>query len=475
MAFRSAATYRLTAVQDDSTVGGNTPSKYLWFQYSSSCAGSARRTRREKAPRAAVPGSRLSATIGAPSSQKRRLRRKMCATSSMPSAAVRAGCTTIASACSSGTAGAGRSNAIAVQRSMLARRISEEDREGRLDTGRGLLGAPIGKQILALEDDERPGLVSEAENADVDHRLWGRLIVVFVTLDQVDPPDHLLHRLQVETPLPARAACRLLEGELAHQLERTALPEHVEARQVAPAALVSGRGSTSFGCVALTGQRGERQVRAGDGQSPEAGVLQPSADGTILGLRGLLDVEVVRELPVQRVCERAGAREAGAKEHRPGDVWIEGQLGGQRPGRRPHQRPGVDLVPAPDGGEELADPQIDPVIPREVAEQPIGEEVPAFLVGVLLVDRVDLREEVHALQRIPDDEEVQALDPESRRATFLVEKVNRAVAGQGQSGVTDAQATAGRVGHVADARRQRQESALVGAGRQRVRARRGRR
>src|SRR5437870_3860869 len=354
MAFRSAATYRLTAVQDDSTVGGNTPSKCLWFQYSSSCAGSARRTRREKAARAAVPGSRLSATIGAPSSQKRRLRRKMCATSSMPSAAVRAGCTTIASACSSGTAGAGRSNAIAVQRSMLARRISEEDREGRLDTGRGLLGAPIGKQILALEDDERPGLVSEAENADVDHRLWGRLAA-------------------------------------------------------------------------------------------------------------------------QRVGERAGAREAGAKEQRAGDVWIAGQLGGQRPGRRPHQRPGVDLVPAPDGGEELADPQIDPVIPREVAEQPIGEEVPAFLVGVLLVDRVDLREEVHALQRIPDDEEVQALDPESRRATFLVEKVNRAVAGQGQSGVTDAQATAGRVGHVADARRQRQESALVGAGRQRVRARRGRR
>src|SRR5438128_7138398 len=89
MAFRSVATYRLTALQDDSTVGGNTPSKYLWFQYSSSCAGSARRTRREKAARAAVPGSRLSATIGAPSSQKRRLRRKMCATSSMPSAADR--------------------------------------------------------------------------------------------------------------------------------------------------------------------------------------------------------------------------------------------------------------------------------------------------------------------------------------------------------------------------------------------------
>src|SRR5947208_4315467 len=434
MAFRSVATYRLTAMQDDSTVGGNTPSKYLWFQYSSSCAGSARRTRREKAARAAVPGSRLSATIGAPSSQKRRLRRKMCATSSMPSAAVRAGCTTIASARSSGTAGAGMSNAIAVQRSMLARRISEEDGEGRLDAGRGLLGAPIGEQVLALEHDERPGLVGEAEDAEVDHRLRGRVIVVFVTLDQVDPPDHLLDRLQVETPLPARAACRLLEGELAHQLERAALPERVEAGQVAPAALVSGRSCTSFGCFALTGQRGERQVRSADRPSPEARVLEASADGTVLGLGGRLDVEVVRELPVQRIGERAGAREAGAKEHRPGDVWSDGQLGRQRPRRRPHQRPGVDLVPAPDGGEELADPQVEPVVPREVAEQPIGEEVPAFLVRVLLVDRVDLREEVHARQRIPDDEAVQALDPQGRRATFLVDEVNRAVAGHGQAG-----------------------------------------
>src|SRR5438128_2602050 len=465
MAFRSVATYRLTALQDDSTVGGNTPSKYLWFQYSSSCAGSARRTRREKAARAAVPGSRLSATIGAPSSQKRRLRRKMCATSSMSSAAMRPGCTTIASARSSGTAGSGMSSAIAMQRSMLARRISEEDREGRLDTGRGLLGAPIGKQVLALEDDERPGLVGEAEDADVDRRLRRRLVVVFVALDQIEPADHLLHRLQVETPLPARAACRLLEGELAHQLERATLPERVEAGQVAPAALVSGRGATSFGCFARAGQSGERQVRAGDRPSPEARVLQASADGTVLGLGGPLDVEVVRELPVQRIGERAAAREAGAKEHRPGDVWIEGQPGRQRPGRRPHQRPGVDLVPAPDGGEELADPQVEPVEPRQVAEQSICGEGPAFLAGVLLVDRVDLREEVQALQRIPDDEEVQALDPEGRRATFVVDKVNRAVAGQGQTAVTDAQATAGRVGHVADRRRQRQRRGPVGTGR----------
>src|SRR2546430_16945677 len=132
----------------------------------------------------------------------------MCATSSMPTAAVRPGCTTIASARSSGTAGIGMSNAITVQKSMLARRISEEDREGRLDTGRGLLGAVIGKQVLALEDDERPRLVGEAEDADVDRRVRGRLIVVFVTLDQVDPPDPLLHRLQVEAPLPARTARR---------------------------------------------------------------------------------------------------------------------------------------------------------------------------------------------------------------------------------------------------------------------------
>src|SRR5439155_13628544 len=124
----------------------------------------------------------------------------------------------------------------------------------------------------------------------------------------------------------------------------------------------------------------------------------------------------------------------------------------ERTGRRPHQLPGVDDVPAPDGRDELADPQVEPVEPREVAEQPVGEEVPAFLVGVLLVDRVDLREEVQTLQRIPDDEEVQALDPEGRRATFLVEKVDRAVAGQGQAGVTDTQATAGRVSYVADRR-----------------------
>src|SRR5438445_2236354 len=118
----------------------------------------------------------------------------MCATSSMPSAAVRPGCTTIARVRSSGTAGIGMSNAITVQKSMLARRISEEDREGRLDTGRGLLGAVIGKQVLALEDDERPGLVGEAEDADVHRRLRCRLIEVLVALDQVEPRprQHLL-------------------------------------------------------------------------------------------------------------------------------------------------------------------------------------------------------------------------------------------------------------------------------------------
>src|SRR2546422_1226302 len=225
----------------------------------------------------------------------------MCATSSMPSAAVRPGCTTIASARSSGTAGMGTTNAIPVKKSMLARRISEEDREGRLDTGRGLLGAVIGEQVLALEDDERPGLVGEAEDADVDRRLRRRLIVILVAPDQVDPTDHLLRRLQVEAPLLARAACRLLEGELAHQLERAAPPERVEAGQLAPAARV-----------------GEGQVRAGDRPSPEARVLQAPADATVHGLGGRLDVEVVRELSVQRVGERAGAREDGAKEHRPG-------------------------------------------------------------------------------------------------------------------------------------------------------------
>src|SRR5712691_12048587 len=99
----------------------------------------------------------------------------MRATSSMSSSTVRSRCTTIASACSPGTAGTGMSNAIAVQRSTPARRISEEDREGRLDTGRGLLGAVIREQVLALEDDERPGLVGEAEDADVDRRLRRRL------------------------------------------------------------------------------------------------------------------------------------------------------------------------------------------------------------------------------------------------------------------------------------------------------------
>ena len=135
----------------------------------------------------------------------------------------------------------------------------------------------------------------------------------------------------------------------------------------------------------------------------------------------------------------------------------------------------MDDVPAPDGGEKLADPQVEPVEPRKVAEQPIGEKCPAFLARVLLVDHVDLREEVHALDRVPDDEEVQVLDPGGRRATFVVEKVNRAVAGQGQASVTDAQAVTGCVAHVAYGRRQRQNRRvrLVGGGRWRVRVRRG--
>src|SRR5438093_11631274 len=137
----------------------------------------------------------------------------MRATSSMSSAAARSGCTTIASDRSSGTAGSGISNAIAVQSSAPARRISEEDREGRLDARRGLLGAVIGEQVLALEDDERPGLVGETEDTDVHGRLRRRRVEVLVAPDQVDLRQYFRHRLQVEAPLPARPAGRFLERE----------------------------------------------------------------------------------------------------------------------------------------------------------------------------------------------------------------------------------------------------------------------
>src|SRR5438034_11029164 len=220
----------------------------------------------------------------------------MRATSSMSSAAARSGCTTIASARSSGTAGSGISNAIAVQSSAPARRISEEDREGRLDTRRGLLGAVIGEQVLALEDDERPGLVGEADDTDVHRRLRRRLFEVLVAPDKVEPREHFRHRLHVEAPLAARAAGRLLEGELAHHLERAALPERVYAGQVAPAAAVSGRSSASVRRFALFGQnarRGERQVRAADRPSPEARVFQAAADATVHGLRFGLGAELV--------------------------------------------------------------------------------------------------------------------------------------------------------------------------------------
>src|SRR5437870_7920128 len=182
----------------------------------------------------------------------------MRATSSMSSASVRSRCTTIAGACSSGTAGTGMSKAIAAQRSAPTRRISEEDGKGRPDTGRGLLRAVIGEQVLALEDHERPGLVGEAEDTDVHRRLRRRLVEVLVAPDKVEPRQHFRHRLQVEAPLPAGAAGRLLEGELAHHLERAALPERVYAGQMAPAAPVSARGSASFRRFTLFGQRARR-------------------------------------------------------------------------------------------------------------------------------------------------------------------------------------------------------------------------
>src|SRR5437763_5661200 len=194
----------------------------------------------------------------------------MCATSWMSRSTLRSGCTTIARARSSGTAGAGTSSAVARQRTIPTRRISEQHREGRLDTRRGLLGAMIGEEILALQDHERPGLVGEAEHADVDRRVRRSLVVVLVARDRVDPGQHLGHRLQVEAPLASGTVRRLLERELAPQLERAATPERVEAGQVAPAPLVSGRGSASF---ALAGQRGEGQVRAGDGPPPETRIL----------------------------------------------------------------------------------------------------------------------------------------------------------------------------------------------------------
>src|SRR5438445_13616191 len=96
----------------------------------------------------------------------------MCATSCMSRSTLRSGWTTIASARSSGTAGAGRRSAVAKKRTIPTRRIAEQHSEGRLDTRRGLRGAMIGEEILALQDHERPGLVGEVEHADVDR--WVR-------------------------------------------------------------------------------------------------------------------------------------------------------------------------------------------------------------------------------------------------------------------------------------------------------------
>ena len=169
-------------------------------------------------------------------------------------------------------------------------------------------------------------------------------------------------------------------------------------------------------------------------------------------------LELVDELPVERVADHPGRGEERAEQHRAGHVVVEWQGSDQGAGGRPHQRLGMDDIPPPHGGEEFAYTQVDLVGAGGVAVQALDrEQVVRGAAVTVIVDlyeilELELAEEMEPRTGIGNDEEAQVVPLELRGTPLVADQIDVGVAAEGERGVANLQPSAESISEWPDGR-----------------------
>jgi len=208
---------------------------------------------------------------------------------------------------------------------------------------------------------------------------------------------------------------------------------------------------------------------AGTYRPPAIGVvLQTTSDALVRWIEVRVALDRAGELIVQRVGERAARGKNRSRLHDPGQIRVEGEVGGEGTRGRPYQGRGVNDVPTPDRGEEDAGAQIDRVGNAEVQIEPFdGRRLPMVLdptgaVDVEDVGVLELGEEAESRHGLPDHEEAQIIETEAGRLTLVADERQARVATEREPGIADAEASPRCVAQGADRRRPRRERDLAG-------------
>jgi hypothetical protein len=193
-----------------------------------------------------------------------------------------------------------------------------------------------------------------------------------------------------------------------------------------------------------------------DGGAVHEGKLQVPARGAFLTNWLGCRFERVQELTVELPAEAPAPAENGAKETRPGGVFVEREVRHQRARGRPDEGCRVDRVPAPEGRQEFAGSKADSIGVGELAVGPFDLEPTAF--GVDPAPRVDpaeafefeLREQVKLPEGIPGNEEAQRFDRGPSRLAFGSGAFEARVAAEDRPGIPESQTLSGSPGKLAD-------------------------
>jgi hypothetical protein len=145
-----------------------------------------------------------------------------------------------------------------------------------------------------------------------------------------------------------------------------------------------------------------------------------------------------------RVVHFPAADGNGALHHAAGGGARKDRVGHHRAGGGPHQRIGVDLVPAADGGEVFAEPDID-AVGQGVIEVETLECQKTFFVGAAVAGgealfQVGLGEELPAPGAFPPHHQTEVVGGEARIAAAHVVVAGRGVAAYREAGIPDGQA-----------------------------------
>src|ERR1051326_7968526 len=341
---------------------------------------------------------------------------------------------------------AGTPTSIAATRAAKKRRaMSEEHGELEAKAGEVLLGAidsrgAVGDQIVEREDDVRGRPPCEAEVEQIHRAERASRVEILVAADDRERANELADALDVEAEEVAPRRIAATDEHLAHHLALLEPPERVAATAVVPAA------------AAL-----RSEIRAADAPGGERPVLEPRPGAPVSGRDPRIGIERLKELPVKLVGESAVRGGKRPPRHRAGPFLVERPFGHERPRSRPQKRLGGNLVPDADRREELAEAEVQPVAQIEIAVEAVDREAVARLglgLGVTELDEIletQLGKNVKVRSRIEEQEEVQIVEREMRRAALLLpRRQDRRESADGETAVADAKAASRAVFEIAD-------------------------